>query len=188
MPLLYILLGLVGALLLYGVVTYNGFVSLRYRVNEAWSDIEVQMKRRYNLIPNVIETVKGYVKHEAGTFENVTRARNEAIANEGTPEQQAKTENMLTGALKTLFGLAEDYPELKASENFLSLRADLAEVEDKIQAARRYYNGMVRDNNTKIEQFPSNIIARLFNFTHAEFFELEESESAARRPVEVKFD
>jgi LemA protein len=162
MPLLYILLGLVGALLLYGVVTYNGFVSLRYRVNEAWSDIEVQMKRRYNLIPNVIETVKGYVKHEAGTFENVTRARNEAIANEGTPEQQAKTENMLTGALKTLFGLAEDYPELKASENFLSLR--------------------------KIEQFPSNIIARLFNFTHAEFFELEESESAARRPVEVKFD
>jgi LemA protein len=168
MTALYILIGLTVLVGLYVIVTYNALVSLRVRVGEAWSDIEVQMKRRYNLIPNLVETVKGYAKHEAGTLE--------------------KVENMLTGALKSLFALAESYPELKANENFLSLQNDLAEVEDKIQASRRYYNGVVRDNNTKVDQFPSNLVARAFTFIKAEFFELEEGDAAARQPVAVSFD
>jgi len=188
MTALYILLGLLVLVGLYVVVTYNAFVSLRVRVGEAWSDIEVQMKRRYNLIPNLVETVKGYARHEAGTLEKVVLARSEAMANQGTPEQQARSENILTGALKSLFALAEAYPDLKANENFLSLQNDLVEVEDKIQAARRYYNGVVRDNNTKVDQFPSNLVARAFRFIKAEFFELEEGESAARQPVPVHFD
>ncbi|MDX1423556.1 MAG: LemA family protein [Kiloniellales bacterium] len=188
MTALYILLGLLVLAGLYVVVTYNAFVSLRVRVGEAWSDIEVQMKRRYNLIPNLVETVKGYARHEAGTLEKVVQARSEAMANQGTPEQQARSENILTSALKSLFALAEAYPDLKANENFLSLQNDLAEVEDKIQAARRYYNGVVRDNNTKVDQFPSNLVARAFRFIKAEFFELEEGESAARQPVPVRFD
>lgn len=185
-----ILVGLaliVVAAAIYVVVTYNAFVKLRMQVSEAWSDIEVQMKRRYNLIPNLVETVKGYVRHEAGTLENVTRARAEALANQGTPEEQARSENFLTGALKSLFALSENYPDLKANENFLSLQRDLALVEEQIQAARRYYNGTVRINNTKVDQFPSNIVARMFDFIHAEFFEIEEEEDAAQRPVEVRF-
>jgi LemA protein len=174
MTALYILIGLTVLVGLYVIVTYNALVSLRVRVGEAWSDIEVQMKRRYNLIPNLVETVKGYAKHEAGTLEKVVQARSE--------------ENMLTGALKSLFALAESYPELKANENFLSLQNDLAEVEDKIQASRRYYNGVVRDNNTKVDQFPSNLVARAFTFIKAEFFELEEGDAAARQPVAVSFD
>ena len=188
MTLLYILLGLLVAVTLYVIVTYNALVSLRVRVGEAWSDIEVQMKRRYNLIPNLVETVKGYAKHEAGTLEKVVQARAEAMANQGAPGDQAKSENLLSGALKSLFALAEGYPELKANENFLSLQDDLAEVEDQIQAARRYYNGVVRDNNTKIDQFPSNLVARAFTFIKAEFFELDEGEAAARQPVPVRFD
>jgi len=188
MTALYILIGLLVLVAVYVILTYNAFVSLRVRVGEAWSDIEVQMKRRYNLIPNLVETVKGYAKHEAGTLEKVVRARSEAMANQGPPGEQARSENLLTGALKSLFALAESYPDLKANENFLSLQNDLAEVEDKIQAARRYYNGVVRDNNTKVDQFPSNLVARGFNFTKAEFFELDESEAAARRPVPVSFD
>lgn len=185
---LYIVLGLVAAVTLYVIATYNGLVKLRVRVNGAWSDIEVQMKRRYNLIPNLVETVKGYARHEATTFENVTRARAEALSNEGTPGEQAHSEDMLTGALKSLFAVAEAYPELKANENFLSLQGDLAEVEEKIQAARRYYNGSVRDMNTKVDQFPSNLVAQAFNFIKAEFFELAEEDSAAREPVSVNFD
>lgn len=187
MTLLYILLGLVVVAVGYVIVTYNGLVKLRVRVNEAWSDIEVQMKRRYNLIPNLVETVKGYAKHEAGTLEKVTRARAEALANQGTPGEQAQSESFLTGALKSLFAVAEDYPELKANEGFLSLQEDLAEIEEKIQAARRYYNGSVRDINTKIDQFPSNLVAQSFRFTKAEFFELDEEDSAARQPVSVDF-
>jgi LemA protein len=185
---LYIVLGILVLVGLYVILTYNALVSLRVRIGEAWSDIEVQMKRRYNLIPNLVETVKGYAKHEAGTFEKVVQARSAAMANHGSPEEQARSENILTGALKSLFALAEAYPQLKANENFLKLQNDLAEVEDKIQAARRYYNGVVRDNNTKVDQFPSNLVARSFDFIKAQFFELEESEAAARQPVPVRFD
>ncbi len=145
------------------------------------------MKRRYNLIPNLVETVKGYAKHESGTLEKVVQARSAALANQGPPGDQARSENLLTGALKSLFALAENYPDLKANEGFLSLQNDLAEVEEKIQAARRYYNGSVRDNNTKVAQFPSNLVAGRFKFLKADFFELDESESAARQPVKVEF-
>jgi LemA protein len=188
MAALYILIGLLVLVGLYVVLTYNALVSLRVRIGEAWSDIDVQMKRRYNLIPNLVETVKGYARHEAGTLEKVVQARAAAMANQGSPEEQARSENILTGALKSLFALAEAYPQLKANENFLSLQKDLAEVEDKIQAARRYYNGVVRDNNTKVDQFPSNLVARGFNFIKAQFFELDEGEAEARKPVPVRFD
>lgn len=185
---LLVLLGISVAIIAYVIATYNKFVSLRVRVKEAWSGIDVQMKRRYDLIPNLVETVKGYAKHEAETFETVTRARNEAMGNQGTPEQQATSENMLSGALKSLFALSEDYPELKANENFVGLQDELSEIENNIQSARRYYNGVVRDNNTKVDQFPSNLIARWFAFIKAEFFELTENEEAAREPVKVSFD
>ncbi|MEX1034563.1 MAG: LemA family protein [Sneathiella sp.] len=185
---LLIAIGLIAVVTIYVIVAYNGFVSLRERIKEAWSGVDVQMKLRYNLIPNLVETVKGYARHEAGTFEAVTRARSEAMANQGSPEEQAESENLLTGALRSLFALAENYPELKANESFLNLQHQLAEVEDNIQSARRYYNGVVRDNNIKIDQFPSNLVAGAFNFIKAEFFELAEDEEAARRPVDVKFD
>jgi len=187
MNVLYIVLGLLVVVVLYVITIYNGFVRLRVRVNGAWSDIEVQMKRRYNLIPNLVETVKGYASHETGTLEKLTQARVAAVANNGAPGQQAQTENLLTGALKSVFAVAEAYPDLKANENFLSLQNDLAEVEEQIQAARRYYNGSVREMNTKVDQFPSNIVARAFNFIKAEFFELDEDDSAARQPVAVDF-
>ncbi len=188
MTLVYILLGLLVLAALYVVMTYNTLVKLRVRVSSAWSDIEVQMKRRYNLVPNLVETVKGYARHEAGTFEAVTRARNEAVANQGAPHEQAATENQLTGALRSLFALAENYPELKANTNFLDLQQQLAEIENNIQAARRYYNASVRDNNTKVDQFPSNMVAQKFGFTRSEFFELDDADGAARQPVAVKFD
>jgi LemA protein len=173
---------------LYVMVTYNALVALRVRVNEAWSDIEVQMKLRYNLVPNLVEVVKGYAKHEAGTLESVIQARSAAMSNQGTPTEQAASENFLTGALKSLFALSEAYPDLKANENFMGLQRDLAEIEDKIQAARRYYNGNVRINNTKVAQFPSNFVASSFGFTRADFFELDEAAAAARQPVAVDFD
>jgi LemA protein len=188
MNLLFVALGIIVVLVLYAIIIYNGLVRLRVRVNSAWSDIGVQMKRRYNLIPNLVETVKGYANHEASTLEKLTQARVAALANEGTPEEQAQSENMLAGALKSVFAVAENYPDLKANENFLSLQDDLAEVEDKIQAARRYYNGSVREMNTKVDQFPSNLVAQKFNFIKAEFFELDEADSAARQPVPVNFD
>ena len=188
MTLVYILVAAVAAVVLYVIVTYNTLVKLRVQVSQAWSDIDVQMKRRYNLIPNLVEAVKGYMKHEAGTLEAVTRARNEAMANNGAPHEQAESENMLTGALKSLFALAESYPELKANTNFLDLQQQLADVENNIQAARRYYNASVRDNNTKVDQFPSNMVAQKFGFTRSEFFELDDADGAARQPVAVKFD
>ena len=187
MTFLYVLIGLGLAVGLYVILTYNGLVSLKNRVSEAWSDIEVQMKRRYNLIPNLVETVKGYMSHERETLESVTRARGEAMANQGSPDAQARSENMLAGALKSLFALAENYPDLKANQGFLELQDDLAEVEDKIQAARRYFNGSVRDLNVKIEQFPSNLVAQAFKFVQAGFFELDEADAAARQPVKVAF-
>ncbi|GAI43595.1 unnamed protein product, partial [marine sediment metagenome] len=151
---------------------------------EAWADIDVQLKRRYNLIPNLVETVKGYAAHERELFEKVTEARTRAMSAK-TIEEHGKAENMLTGALKTLFAVSENYPELKASTNFLELQRELRDTEDKIQAARRFYNGNVRDLNIKIERFPEKIIASMFSFKQMELFEIEEE--AVRSVPEVKF-
>jgi len=172
---------------LYAVSIYNRLVKLKNRVLEAWSDIEVQMKRRYDLIPNLVETVKGYAAHEQDTLEKVIQARNTAMNDHGNPEHQAASENILTGALKSLFALSEDYPDLKANAQFLKLQNDLSETEDLIQKARRFYNGSVRDFNILIEQFPSNIVSGLVDYEVAEYFEIDEAEAAARNPVEVKF-
>ncbi|MBR4682318.1 MAG: LemA family protein [Elusimicrobiaceae bacterium] len=183
-----ILLVVVGILVAYGVVTYNGFITLRNRVKEAWSDIEVQMKRRYDLIPNLVETVKGYASHESGTLEKVIQARNMAMAvNPSDMKKLANSENVLSGALKSLFALSENYPTLQANENFLELQRELRDTEDKLQAARRFYNGNVLSFNTKAETFPSNLVAALFHIEKGEFFEIEETDAAARQPVQVKF-
>lgn len=171
-------------ILLFIAVLYNRFITLRTRVKEAWSDIDVQLKRRYDLIPNLIETVKGYATHEREVFENVTKARAAAMGAQG-PAEQAEAENMLTGALKSIFAISEAYPDLKASDNFKELQRELTDTENKIQAARRFYNTNVRDLNISVESFPSNIIAKTFNFTKEEFFELEEE--AAREPVKADF-
>lgn len=173
---------------LYLIFTYNSFVSLRNRVKEAWSDVQVQMKRRYDLIPNLVETVKGYTSHESGTLEKVIQARNMAMANNGTPDEQAKSENILSGTLKSLFALSENYPDLKANQNFLKLQEELTDTENKIKAARRYYNGNVLALNNKVEMFPTNIISAMFGFKKAVFFELAEDEKdSASKPVQVKF-
>ncbi len=184
-PLLYAIAGAaaLGVIALVGI--YNAFVRRRTHVEEAWSDIEVQLKRRYNLIPNIVETVKGYAAHEQGVFEKVTRARTEAMGVH-TAGEHAHAENMLSGALKSLFAVAESYPDLKANVNFLELQRELADAENKIQAARRFYNSTVRDLNIMIQSFPSNIIARLFGFAAKEFFDLEDG-SPAHEPVAVKF-
>ena len=158
-----IVLLVIGAFILAVVVIYNGLVRLRYRVKEAWSDIEVQLKRRYDLIPNLVNTVKGYAAHETSAFENVTKARAAAMGAQ-TAQEHAATENMLTGALKSLFAVAEAYPDLKANTNFLELQRELSDTENKIQAPRRFYNGNVKDINTRVEQFPTNIIAGAFSF------------------------
>jgi LemA protein len=165
-------------------MVFNALVRLKNQTNEAWSDIDVQLKRRYDLIPNLVETVKGYAKHERELFEKVTEARSKAMGAQGIAEK-GQAENMLAGTLKSLFAVAENYPELKANENFLKLQDELSDTENKIQAARRFYNGNVRDFNIKIESFPSNIVASMFKFTKREFFELEEE--AAKEPVKVQF-
>jgi len=184
---MYILWIIPAVIIIWFIAAYNGFIRLRNRTDEAWSDIDVQLKRRYDLIPNLVNTVKGYAAHETGVFEKVTQARANALNAESTgdPKQMAQTENMLSGALKSLFAVAEAYPDLKANTNFLELQRELSDTENKIQAARRFYNGNVRDLNIKIESFPSNIIARIFKFIKKEFFELEEE--AAKEPVQVKF-
>lgn len=186
MTLLYIVLAVVAVLVLWLIATYNRFVSLINRTKEAWADIDVQLKRRYDLIPNLVETVKGYATHESAAFENVTKARAAAMG-VGSPEAKGKAENMLTDALKTVFAVAEAYPELKANQNFMMLQSELADTENKIQAARRFYNGNVQDLRTAIEQFPSNLVASWFNFKAMEFFELSADETAAKNPVAVKF-
>ena len=165
-------------------VLYNILIKLRTRVREAWSDIDVQLKRRYNLIPNLVETVKGYAAHEKEVFEKVTEARTRAMAAK-TPTDHAQAENMLTGALKTLFAVSENYPQLRASENFLELQKELRDTEDKIQAARRFYNSNVREYNIKIQSLPDVLIASLFGFKKEDFFEIQET--SAREPVQVKF-
>ncbi|MCH8347444.1 MAG: LemA family protein [Proteobacteria bacterium] len=188
MTVLWIFLTLVILIGLYVVLTYNRFVKLKVNVEEAWSDIEVQMKRRYNLIPNLISTVKGYAKHERGAFEAVTKARTAAMKSTGGAESQGKAEGMFTSALKTLFAVAEAYPELKADKSFQKLQAELSALEDYIQKARRFYNGNVRLINTLVNQFPSNLVARAFAFITAEFFELAEAEAAAaKQPPKVEF-
>lgn len=166
------------------LLTYNSLIRRRNQVKEAWSDIDVQLKRRYDLIPNLVETVKGYARHEAAVFDNVTRARSAAMGAQ-TPAEHGKAENMLTGALKSLFAVAEAYPDLKANTNFLELQRELSDTENKIQAARRFYNGNVRDFNTAIESVPTNIIAGTFGFTTQEYFELEEE--AAKNAPKVAF-
>lgn len=182
-----ILIVIVVVLVAYVGMTYNGFVTLKNRVKEAWSDIEVQMKRRYDLIPNLVETVKGYAAHESGTLEKVIQARNIAMAPHADMKEVAKSENMLTGALKSIFALSENYPDLKANQNFMELQRELRDTEDKIQAARRFYNANVLALNTKAEMFPSNIVANAFNFQKAEFFELGEEEQEAKKAVKVQF-
>lgn len=183
---LYIVLGIVALLVLYVIISYNGFISKVNRTKEAWADIDVQLKRRYDLIPNLIETVKGYAAHESAAFENVSNARAAALGAQSV-EEHAVAENQLTGALKTIFAVAEAYPDLKANQNFLELQRQLADTEDKIQAARRFYNSNVQDLNTSVQSFPGNIIANSFKFQQMELFELTEAESAAREPVKVSF-
>jgi len=176
---------ILAALFLWGV--YNSLITLRIRVDEAWSDITVQLKRRLDLIPNLVETVKGYAKHESGVFTAVTEARANALNAKGVKETAA-AENQFEGALKSLFAVAESYPDLKASQNFIELQQELVDTEDKIQASRRFYNGGVRDLNTKIQVFPNNVVANMFNFKSREFFELDEAEQKlAEKPVDVKF-
>ncbi|MDP3989571.1 MAG: LemA family protein [bacterium] len=185
MTIVYILLGVVVLFIVWAIGMYNSLILSRTRVKEAWADIDVQLKRRYDLIPNLVNTVKGYAKHEEGTFAKVTEARTKAMS-AGSPHEQAEAENMLTGALKSVFALSEAYPELKANENFLELQRELSDTENKIQAARRFYNGNVRDYNVRIASVPTNIIAGTFSFTAEEFFDLGDNE-AAREPVAVTF-
>lgn len=158
---------------LWIISVFNSLIRLRNRTQEAWADIDVQLKRRYDLIPNLVETVKGYAEHEKEVFEKVTEARTRAIKATGAADK-AEAENVLTGALKTLFAVAENYPQLRASENFLKLQEELSDTENKIQAARRFYNGNVRDFNTRQETFPTNLIALAFGFKKVEFFEIKE--------------
>lgn len=182
---LTIVLAAAGIILLWVILTYNAFVRLRYRVREALSDIDVQTKRRYDLIPNLMETVKGYMAQERGVLESVTKARTQAMSSSGTPLEKAGAENMLSGALKTLFAVSESYPDLKSNTNFLELQRELADTENKIQAARRFYNDTVGDLNTKIDTFPSKIIADMFKFKEEKFFET--NNAAEREPVKVRF-
>jgi len=180
---MWYILGIIAIVFLLVIVAYNNLVSMRNRVDEAWSDIEVQLKRRYDLIPNIVNKVKGYAQHEAGTLEKVIQARNQAMAAHSMQEHAA-AENQLAGMVKGIFALAEAYPDLKANTNFQQLQLELSDTENKIQASRRFYNGNVRDFNTMVESVPSNIIAGMFNFKKREFFDIAENEKAV---PEVKF-
>ena len=186
MSLTYIILAIIAALALWVIFAYNSFIRLINRAKEAWADIDVQLKRRYDLIPNLVNTVKGYATHESSAFENVTKARTMAMG-AGSLAEKGQAENMLTGALKSIFAIAEAYPDLKANQNFLELQRELSDTENKIQAARRFYNTNVRDLNTSVESFPNNFLANAFHFSKMEFFELDEANVAAKEPVAVKF-
>lgn len=179
--LVWILLALV---VLWIVLSYNSLVRVRNRVRESWADIDVQLKRRYDLIPNIVNAVKGYMSHEQGVFEKVTLARTQALGAQ-TKSEKAGAENMLSDTLKTLFAVAENYPELKANVNFLELQRELSDTENKLQAARRFYNNMVLDINTRIQVFPTNLIASLFRFKAEDFFQVDGE--AERNPVAVNF-
>ncbi len=183
----YIIGGLILLTAVWAIWAYNRFVSLINRCEEAWADIDVQLKRRYDLIPNLINTVKGYAAHERQTLERVTSLRQEAMQPHSVSEQ-AQTENMLSEALKSLFAVSENYPDLKANENFLELQRELTDTENKIQAARRFYNGTVQTLNTALESFPQNIIGSMFGFTQRDYFEIpDEEQEAAKQPVGVEF-
>ena len=183
MVLVWVLLGVVVLVGLYVAATYNGFVKLRNRIENAWSQIDVQLQRRYDLIPNIVETVKGYAKHEQGVFEEVTRARANAISASGVADQ-AQAETMVTSALKSLFAVAEAYPELKANQNFLALQEELSATEGKIAYARQFYNDTVQSYNTKVQSFPPMFVARAMGFSEREYFEADDT---SRGPVRVEF-
>ncbi len=187
MSVIYIILGIVGILIVYIIYIYNTLVNLRERVKESSSDIEVQLKRRADLIPNLVETVKGYTSHEKEVFEKVTEARSKILSAQ-TVKEGLEADNMLTSALKTLFAVAENYPELKANQNFLHLQQELVDAEDKIQASRRFYNAVLREYQSYKESFPANVIANFFKFPNFEYYELEyEEREKAQKPPEVKF-
>jgi LemA protein len=179
----WIILGILVVIAFFLVAMYNQLVQLRVRTDSAWSDVDVQLKRRHDLIPNLVETVKGYAAHEKGTFENIAKYRSMAMQ-ATTPADKAQAENQLTGALKSLFAVAENYPQLKANDEFLQLQASLSQTEDSIQNSRRYYNAVVRDLNTRVQSFPTNILAGMFGFQQRQFFE---TAAAEREPVAVKF-
>lgn len=180
-----IIVGIVALLGIYVWVTYNSLVTLRVRVDEAWSDITVQLKRRADLLPNIVEAVKGYAEHEKGVFEAVTQARAETISAQ-SPAEAAVAENHMQQALKSIFAVAEAYPQLQASQNFLQLQGELVDSENKIQAARRFYNGGVREYNTKLQIFPNNLFARMFGFAAREFFEVDDV-AAISEPPRIQF-
>jgi len=182
---IYVVLGAVALVLFWGIGMYNSLIRTRQHVKESWSAIDTELKRRYDLIPNLVETVKGYAAHESETLEAVVQARNNAVASTGSPGQQAQDENMLVGALRQLFAVVEAYPDLKANEGFLHMQQELTVTEDRIQASRRFYNANVRELNTKIEVFPSNMIASMFGISQAEFFEIEDA--AQRETPTVNF-
>ena len=186
MKYIWIVLGILVVIILWIISAFNRFVSMRNRAKEAWADIEIQLKRRYDLIPNLVNTVKGYASHESSAFENVTKARSMAMGAQGATAGHAQAENVLTGALKSVFAIAEAYPELKANQNFLALQNELSDTENKIQSARRFYNSNVRDLNIMAESFPTNIIANMFKFVKMDFFDLADND-VAQNPVEVKF-
>ena len=177
---MWIFLVVLALLAVVGILIYNGLVKLREQVDASWSDIDVQLKRRHDLIPNLVSTVQGYASHERETLEAVIQARNQAMGAQG-PEARAEAENQLTGTLRSLFALSESYPQLRANENFLDLQRNLQQLEDAIQRARRYYNAVVRDYNTKIRSVPSNLVANAFSFRPREFFEIEEGERSVPR-------
>jgi LemA protein len=181
--LLGIVLGLVVLVLLFGILQFNGLVRLRNRIESAWSQIDVQLQRRYDLIPNLVETVKGYASHEKAVFENVTEARSRAMSAQG-PADQAQAENVVTSALKSLFAVAEAYPDLKANQNFAGLQEELSGTEGKIAYARQFYNDTVQSYNTKVQTFPSNLVAGSFGFKEREYFEADDT---SRGPVQVRF-
>ncbi|MDP2665671.1 MAG: LemA family protein [bacterium] len=181
-----IILIVVAIIIIWVIAAYNRLITLVNQAREAWADIQVQLKRRYDLIPNLVETVKGYAAHESSAFENVTKARAAAMGATGTADS-AKAENMLSGTLKTLFAVSEAYPELKANENFLQLQKELGDTEDKIQASRRFYNTTVMTLNTAEQSFPGNIIANSFGFKPMDLFELAAADAAAAEPVKVRF-
>lgn len=184
---LYIIIGVIVLLVIILIALYNSLVTIRTRTDEAWSDITVQLKRRADLIPNLVESVKGYAKHEKQVFEDVTEARSKVLqATAQGPKAAAAAENQFESALKSLFAVSENYPQLRASENFQQLQAELVDTEDKIQASRRFYNGAARDLNIKVATFPSNLVAGMFGFKPREFFEVEDH-AAVEKPVDVKF-
>jgi LemA protein len=184
MAFIYIIIAVLAVLIFWVVMSYNRLIILKNRSKEAWSDIDVQLKRRYDLIPNLVETVKGYASHEKELFVKLAEARSGAMKATGVKEK-AEAENVLAGTLKTLFAVAENYPQLKAAENFLALQNELSDTENKIQAARRFYNSNVMELNTKIEVFPESLVASIFNFQKMDFFEI--AEAGQKEPVQVKF-